>query len=51
MWILPAAFLLSAHLGINGIWTAYPIAFVAMLLVQAPNFHFIWRKKTVQRLI
>jgi hypothetical protein len=47
----PPACLLSAHLAINGIWTAYPIAFIAMLLMQASYFHFIWRKKTIQRLI
>ncbi len=48
---VPAAYLLSARIGINGIWTAYPIAFVSMLIMQASYFHFVWRRKSIRRLI
>jgi putative MATE family efflux protein len=49
---VPVAYLLSkTSLGIDGIWIAYPVAFVAMLLMQSAYFQFVWRKKTITRLI
>src|SRR6185437_15172316 len=42
---VPVAYFLSrTSLGIDGIWTAYPIAFTAMLVMQAAFFWFVWRK-------
>jgi len=48
---VPAAYLLSSRIGINGIWTAYPIAFTAMLAVQSAYYGLVWRKKQINRLI
>ena len=48
---VPAAYLLSRHIGINGIWWAYPITLITMLALQASFFWFIWRHKTISRLI
>jgi putative MATE family efflux protein len=44
---VPAAWWLSGRIGINGIWYAYPIAFVAMLVLQAIYFRFFWTHKAV----
>jgi putative MATE family efflux protein len=48
---VPSALLLSRHYGLNGVWMAYPIAFVSMLLLQAAYYQFVWRKKKIQRLV
>lgn len=48
---VPVAYLLSRHIGINGIWWAYPITFISMLALQASFFWFIWRRNTISRLI
>ena len=49
---VPVAYFLSkTSLGIDGIWIAYPVAFAAMLLMQSAYFQFVWRKKTITRLI
>ena len=48
---VPAAFLLSQWIGIDGVWIAYPIAFAAMLVLQAGYYRLVWQKKTITRLI
>jgi Na+-driven multidrug efflux pump len=47
---IPAAWLLSQHYGLNGIWMGYPIAFTAMLLMQTAYYRLVWKKKPIQRL-
>jgi len=46
---VPAAWWLSGRIGINGIWYAYPIAFVTMLVLQAAYFRFRWKPKPITR--
>jgi putative MATE family efflux protein len=48
---VPAAILLSRVLDLSGVWTAYPITFCAMLLLQMAFYWFVWRKKKIERLI
>jgi putative MATE family efflux protein len=48
---VPASYGLSRIMGLNGVWVAYPVAFVAMLLLQGAYYRLIWRKKTHSRLI
>lgn len=48
---VPAAWLLSRQFGINGVWMAYPVTFVAMLALQASYYQLVWRKKRVERLV
>ncbi|MBU1359353.1 MAG: MATE family efflux transporter [Gammaproteobacteria bacterium] len=48
---VPVAWLLSHRFGLNGIWMAYPAAFVAMLTLQASYYRLVWRKKTIRRMI
>lgn len=48
---VPAAYFLSHRIGLNGVWTAYPIAFIALLLMYTAFYRVVWRKKTHVRLI
>ncbi len=48
---IPAAWLLSHRIGLNGVWMAYPINFVAMLLLQTAYYRGVWRKKPIRRLV
>jgi putative MATE family efflux protein len=48
---VPVAYGLSHRIGVNGVWYGYPAAFGAMLVMQSAYYHFVWRKKTIVRLI
>jgi Na+-driven multidrug efflux pump len=48
---VPSAWLLSHRFGINGVWMAYPITFVAMLLLQAGYYQLVWRRRRIVRLV
>lgn len=47
---IPVAWILSNHYGLNGIWAAYPVAFLAMLAMQTAYYRLVWRKKPIRRL-
>lgn len=49
---IPAAWLFSQQLGfgINGVWMAYPVTFIAMLAMQATYYRLVWRRKKITRL-
>jgi putative MATE family efflux protein len=47
---IPAAWVMSNMYGINGIWAAYPITFLAMLALQTTYYRQVWRKKPIKRL-
>ena len=48
---LPFAVLFSHWYGLKGIWVAYAMAFTMMCIVQAAYYQFVWKKKTVERLV
>ena len=48
---VPCAILLSRAIGLDGVWTAYPVTFSAMLLLQMTYYLLVWRRRTVRRLI
>jgi putative MATE family efflux protein len=48
---VPAAWFLSGPFGVNGVWASYPVAFLAILAMQASYYHFVWRRKKIQRLV
>lgn len=48
---VPVAWFLSQRIGINGIWIAYPVTFVAMLALQSAYYQFVWRRKVFARLV
>jgi putative MATE family efflux protein len=48
---LPTAWIASRHIGLNGVWVAYPATFSAMLLLQWAYYQGVWRKRAIKRLI
>jgi putative MATE family efflux protein len=48
---VPVAWILSRRIGIQGVWMAYPAAFIAMLLLQTAYYRLVWRKQRIQKLV
>ncbi|ETI69422.1 MATE family efflux transporter [Neobacillus vireti] len=50
---VPAAYFLShfTTLGLNGVWLAYPIAFIVNFLAQSSYHQFFWKKKSLKALL
>ena len=48
---LPAAYALDAHFGLQGVWMAFPVTYIAMLILQTLYYRLVWRHKQIQRLI
>lgn len=48
---VPVAYVLSQRLGIDGIWIAYPIAFVFNLCFQSTYYFFFWKKREIVPLV
>lgn len=42
---VPVAWMLSRHIGTDGIWAAYPAAFIAMFVMQGLYYTFVWRRR------
>ena len=45
------AYWLDGQYGLQGVWMAFPIAYVAMLLMQSAYYHFVWRHRKIERLV
>jgi putative MATE family efflux protein len=48
---VPAAYLLSARYGLEGVWMAFPVAYLAMLILQSSYHRLVWRFRTIERLV
>ncbi len=48
---VPSAYALAARFGIKGVWMAYPIAFVSMLILQTAFYQLVWKKSKIKRLV
>ncbi|BBP77700.1 MULTISPECIES: MATE family efflux transporter [Pseudomonas] len=48
---LPVAYLLDARLGLEGVWMAFPAAYIGMLVLQSAYYRLVWRHKRIERLI
>lgn len=48
---VPVAWFMSQRIGINGIWIAYPVTFIAMLTLQTAYYRLVWKKKAIKRLV
>jgi putative MATE family efflux protein len=48
---VPAAWLLSRAIGVDGIWMAYPIAFTTMLVLQTALYWLYWKRRPIERLV
>lgn len=45
------AWSLNARMGLEGIWIAFPVAYLAMLALQTAYFRGVWRHRKIRRLI
>lgn len=48
---VPAAYFLSHRIGLDGVWIAYPIAFIANLCFQSTYYYLFWRKREIKALV
>ena len=48
---LPVAYALDAHFGLEGVWMAFPVTYLAMLALQTGYYRFVWRHKQIQQLV
>ncbi len=48
---VPTAYALADRFGIEGVWMAYPVTFITMLILQAAYYRLVWRKKKITRLV
>jgi putative MATE family efflux protein len=48
---VPLAYALAPRLGLAGVWTAYPAAFLAGLALQATYYRAFWRRKRLTTLL
>ena len=48
---VPVAYLLMQRIGLDGVWYGYPAAYVAGLAMQLAYYQFVWKRKTLRRLV
>ncbi len=48
---LPVAHWLDARIGLEGIWIAFPVAYVTMLVLQSAYYAGVWRHRKIRRMI
>ncbi|MGA8132623.1 MATE family efflux transporter [Pseudomonas sp. MWU12-2037] len=48
---LSVAYLLDARFGLEGVWMAFPVAYICMLVLQSAYYKVVWRHKRIERLI
>ena len=45
------AWVLNCSMGLEGIWIAFPVAYLAMLALQTTYFRVVWRHRKIERLV
>ena len=48
---VPVAYALAPRLGLPGVWTAYPAAFVVALTLQTTYYQLFWRRRRLRALL
>lgn len=48
---LPAAWLLNSHFGLQGVWMAFPLTYLAMLALQTAYYKGVWQHRKIERLV
>jgi putative MATE family efflux protein len=48
---LGVAWVLDRRLGLEGIWLAFPVSYLAMLALQSSYFRGVWRHRRIRRLV
>ena len=43
--------LLNARFGLEGVWMAFPVTYLAMLGLQTAYYRLVWRHKQIKRLV
>ena len=49
--VCPLGWVLGHQWGLVATWAAYPATYLCAMLLQGLNFHGVWRRQAVQRLI
>ncbi|WP_192561561.1 MATE family efflux transporter [Pseudomonas gozinkensis] len=48
---LPAAYWLDGQFGLQGVWMAFPIAYLGMLVLQTLYYTRVWKHQKIERLV
>jgi len=48
---VPVAYLFDAHFGLQGVWMAFPVAYLSMLLLQTVYYKRVWQHQRIERLV
>ncbi|ANI55332.1 MATE family efflux transporter [Pseudomonas sp. DR 5-09] len=48
---LPAAYWLDGQFGLQGVWMAFPIAYLGMLVLQTLYYKRVWQHQKIERLV
>ena len=48
---LPAAYWLDGHYGLQGVWMAFPVAYLGMLVLQTLYYKLVWQHQKIERLV
>jgi Na+-driven multidrug efflux pump len=48
---LPVAYLLDARFGLQGVWMAFPVAYLGMLALQTLYYKLVWQHQKIERLV
>lgn len=48
---LPVAYLLDAQFGLQGVWMAFPAAYLSMLVLQTLYYKMVWQHQRIERLV
>ncbi|MFP0195576.1 MATE family efflux transporter [Pseudomonas sp. PHC1] len=48
---LPAAYWLDGRFGLQGVWMAFPIAYLGMLVLQTLYYKRVWQHQKIERLV
>ncbi|WP_339527429.1 MATE family efflux transporter [Pseudomonas sp. EL_65y_Pfl2_R96] len=48
---LPMAYLLDARFGLQGVWMAFPVAYLGMLMLQTLYYKMVWQHQKIERLV
>jgi Na+-driven multidrug efflux pump len=48
---LPVAYVLDGHFGLQGVWMAFPVAYLGMLVLQTLYYKWVWQHQKIERLV
>ena len=48
---LPAAYWLDVQYGLQGVWMAFPVAYLGMLVLQTLYYKLVWQHQKIERLV